>query len=63
VASRVLLLFLVAPLKESGAESPETPAHHARADRFANDVLSQAGVGGGRVGQILVAASWPVLDV
>jgi len=26
VASRVLFLFLVAPLKESGSESPETPA-------------------------------------
>ena len=35
----------------------------ARADRLASDVLSQAGVGGGRVGQILVAASLPVLAV
>jgi len=26
LASRVLFLFLVAPLKKSGAESPETPA-------------------------------------
>ena len=35
----------------------------ARADRFASDVLSQAGRGGGGVGQILVAASLPVLAV
>jgi len=35
----------------------------ASADRFASDVLSQAGVGGGRIGQIPVAASLLVLAV
>jgi len=34
-----------------------------RADRCSSDVLSQAGRGGGGVGQILVAASLPVLAV